>query len=179
MADRLTFRQKLLQMLAAYYELSFKEIGARCGMTERNVSHHLRRPRRRDEMKDDVFERLLSAIRCSPAAVSAVAGCIDSLAALDSGTSEDSTAEELAVIEEAPRGSASLTRVALSKVARRTRSVRDEGYPEPHEVDPDRRQAEELFRRLAEQPRRCGWRWSASSTGTKPGPCASGSARPP
>ena len=54
MADRLTFRQTLLQMLAAYYDLSFKEIGARCGMTERNVSHQLRRQRKRDEMKDDV-----------------------------------------------------------------------------------------------------------------------------
>jgi len=152
MADRLTFRQKLLQMLAVYYEVSFKEIGACCGMTERNVSHHLRRLRRRDEMKDDVFERLLSAIRCSPAAVGAVAGCIDSLAALDSDTSEGLTVEELAVIEEAARGSASLTRVALSKAARRTRAVRVEGYPELHEVDLDRRQAEELFRRLAAIP---------------------------
>lgn len=152
MADRLTFRQKLLQMLAAYYELSFKEIGARCGMTERNVSHHLRRLRRRDEMKDDIFEQLLSAIRCSPAAVSAVAGCIDSLAALAAASGGDSTEEEAAVIEEAARGSASLTRVALSKAARRTRAVPVKGYPEPHEVDLDRRQAEELFRRLAEQP---------------------------
>lgn len=45
MADKLTFRQTLLQMLAAYYDLSFKEIGACCGMKERNVSHHLRRKR--------------------------------------------------------------------------------------------------------------------------------------
>ena len=83
MADnKLTFRQTLLQILAVLYDLSFKQIGARCGMTERNVSHHLRRPRRRDDIKDDVFERLLSAIPCSPAAVSAVADCIETVAAL-------------------------------------------------------------------------------------------------
>ncbi|MFY9820181.1 MAG: hypothetical protein WAM82_02295 [Thermoanaerobaculia bacterium] len=149
MADKLTFRQKLLQMLAAYYEVSFKEIGARSGMTERNVSHHLRRPRKR-EMKDDIFERLLAAIQCSPAAVSAVAECIESVAALS--VHDGLTEEERAEIEEAGRGAKLLTREALSKAALRTRAVPVEGYPEPHEVDADRRQAEALFRRLAEQP---------------------------
>jgi tetratricopeptide (TPR) repeat protein len=150
MADRLTFRQTLLQMLAVLYDLSFKEIGARCGMTERNVSHHLRRPRRRDEVKDDIYEQLLSAIRCPPAAVSAVAECIESVAALSA--SGDLTEEERAEIEEAGRGAMRLTREALSKAALRTRAVRVEGYPEPHEVGPDRRQAEELFRRLSALP---------------------------
>jgi tetratricopeptide (TPR) repeat protein len=150
MADRLTFRQKLLQLLAVLYDLSFKEIGARCGMTERNVSHHLRRQRRRDEMKDDIYERLLSAIPCPPAAVSAVAECIESVAALSA--SGDLTEEERAEIEEAGRGARRLTREALSKAALRTRAVPVEGYPEPHEVGPDRRQAEVLFRRLAAQP---------------------------
>jgi tetratricopeptide (TPR) repeat protein len=149
MADKLTFRQTLLQMLAAYYDLSFKEIGARCGMKERNVSHHLRRKRQRDEMKDDVFERLLSALPCSPTAVSVVAACIESLQALASA--EDLTAEELVEIEEAVRGAARLTRKGLAEAARRTRSApAEEGYPEPHEVAPARRLAEELFRRLAE-----------------------------
>lgn len=150
MADRLTFRQKLLQLLALLYDLSFKEIGARCGMTERNVSHHLRRQRRRDEMKDDIFERLLSAIPCPPAAVSFVAECIESVAALSAHG--DLTEEERAEIEEAGRSARRLTREALSKAALRTRAVRVEGYPEPHEVDLDRRQAEELFRRLSVQP---------------------------
>ncbi|MBW8875679.1 MAG: tetratricopeptide repeat protein [Acidobacteria bacterium] len=151
MADKLTFRQTLLQMLAAYCNLSFKEIGARCGMTERNVSHHLRRKRKRDEMKDDVFERLLSAFPCSPAAVSAVAACLESLADLDSGASGDLTAEELAEIAEAERGAARLTRKGLTEAAHRTRATpAEEGYPEPHEVAPARRRAEKLFRRLAE-----------------------------
>lgn len=160
MADKLTFRQTLLQMLAAYYDLSFKEIGARCGMKERNVSHHLRRKRQRDEMKDEVFERLLSALPCSPTAVSVVAACIESLQALASA--EDLTTEELAEIEEAVRGAARLTRKGLAEAARRTRAApAEEGYPEPHEVAPARRQAEELFRRLAELSRRSVWRWSA------------------
>jgi tetratricopeptide (TPR) repeat protein len=150
MADRLTFRQKLLQMLAAHYDLSFKQIGARCGMTERNVSHHLRRQRRRDELKDDIFERLLGAIRCSPAAVSYVAECVDTLAALDS--LGDLTAEERAVVEEGAHGTMRLTREALTEAALRTRAVPVEDYPEPHEVAPARRRAEALFRRLAEQP---------------------------
>ncbi|HSS77217.1 MAG TPA: hypothetical protein VLV54_10785 [Thermoanaerobaculia bacterium] len=150
MSDKLTFRQTLLQMLAVLFDLSFKEIGARCGMTERNVSHHLRRQRRRDEMKDEVFERLLSVIPCSPAAVSAVADCIETVAALSA--SGDLTAAERAEIEEAGLGAKRLTREALSKAALRTRAVAIEGYPDAHEVGPDRRQAEELFRRLAEQP---------------------------
>lgn len=149
MTEKLSFRQKLLQMLAGYYELSFKVIGARCGMTEKNVSHHLTRPRR-GEMKDEIFERLLAAIQCSPAAVSAVAECIETLAAL--AASGDLMPEELTEIEEAARGARRLTRNALAKVALRTRAVPVAGYPEPHEVDLDRRQAEELFRRLAEQP---------------------------
>src|ERR1700681_1616671 len=148
MTDKLTFRQTLLQMLAVLFDLSFKEIGARCGMTQRNVSHHLRRPRRRDDIKDDVFERLLSAIPCSPAAVSAVAECIGAVTALSA--SGDLTPAELAEIEEPARGARRLTREALSKAALRARAVPVEGYPEPHEVGPDRRQAEELFRRLPE-----------------------------
>jgi tetratricopeptide (TPR) repeat protein len=148
MSDKLTFRQKLLQLLALLYDLSFKEIGARTGMAERNVSHHLRRQRRRDDIKDAVFERLLSAIQCPPAAVSAVAECIESVAALsDSG---DLTEEERAEIEEAGRSAKRLTREALSKAALRSRAATVEGYPETHEVGPDRRRAEELFRRLAE-----------------------------
>ncbi len=148
MADKLTFRQTLIQMLAAYYDLSFKEIGARCGMTERNVSHQLRRQRKRDEMKDDVFAQLLGAFPGSPAAVSYVAECLDSLVALDS--LEDLTAEERAVVEEGARGAMSLTRKALTEVARRTRAAPVGGYPEPHEAATDRRRAEELFRRLSE-----------------------------
>jgi len=150
MDDKYTFRQTLLRMLAAYFGLSFKQLGARCGMTERNVSHHLTRKRRRDDLKDDVFERLLGAFGCSPAAVSAVAECIETLAAIEAA--EGLSPEELAEIAEAGRGSKRLTWEGLSEVARRTRAVPIEGYPEPNEVEPARRQAERLLRRLAELP---------------------------
>jgi len=68
-------------------------------MTEKNVLHPLKRPRR-GEMKDEIFERLLAAIKCQPAVVSAVAECIETLAAL--AASEDLTPEELAEIEGRP-----------------------------------------------------------------------------
>jgi len=177
MSDKLTFRQTLLQMLAVLSDLSFKEIGARCGMTERNVSHHLRRPRRRDEIKDDVFERLLSAIPCSPAAVSAVADCIETVAALNS--SGDLTAAERAEIEEASLGAKRLTREALSKVALRTRAVAEEGYPEPSRLAPTAGKPKSCSAAWRSNPRKSGWRWSASSTDTRRGPYASGPARSP
>lgn len=146
MGERLSFRQTLLLILAAYYNLSFKEIGARCGMTEKNVSHHLKR-RRRSEMRDEIFGRLLSAFQCQPAAVSAVAACHESLEAL---ATEDLTEEERAEIEAAARVNARLTREALTEAARLSRAVSVVGYPMSHELAAARLRADELFARLEE-----------------------------
>jgi tetratricopeptide (TPR) repeat protein len=137
-----TSRPLLLSILALWYGLSQKELAARAGMTEKRLSQHLRR----GEIKDEVFERLLGAMKCPPAAVRTVTACLESLAALE--RSGELTAEERDEVEEAVRVAARLSREALTESVRRSRTVPAEGYPEVHDLVPARRRAEELFARL-------------------------------
>jgi hypothetical protein len=149
LAMALTFRQKLLSMLAVWYDLNQKEIGARARIPPKNVSDYLRR-KRRVEIKDEVFERLLAGMKCSPAAVRKVTACLESLAALE--REGELTAEERDEIEEEVLAAMRLYREALTAAARLSRAAPAEGYPEPHDLDAGRRRAEELFARLKDEP---------------------------
>ncbi|HEY2291024.1 MAG TPA: tetratricopeptide repeat protein [Thermoanaerobaculia bacterium] len=148
MPRKLTFRQLLLSILALRYDVSQKEIGARAGIPEANVSYYLSRERRRD-MKEDAFERMLAAVPCPPAAVKVVSACLEALEALEK---EGLTAEEQAVIEEAVLDTGRMVREALTESVRRSRSSKPVGYPDADDLDLDRARAEELFSRLVKLP---------------------------
>jgi len=149
MRRKLTFRQLLLSILALWYDLSQKELGARTGIDPKEVSQYLRR-KRRGEIKDELFERLLAGMKCSPAAVWIVTGCLEALEALEEAG--ELTPEERAVIEEEILASARLQREALSEAVRLSRGVPVEGYPEARDLGRARRRAEELFGRLKKRP---------------------------
>jgi tetratricopeptide (TPR) repeat protein len=147
MARKLTFRQLLVSILALWNDLTHKEIGARTGMPAKRVSLHLRR----GDLKDEVFEKLLAAVAPRRAAVPVVTACLEALAALEQ--EGDLTEEERAAIEEGVLAAARETREALAESARLSRDVPPaDGYPEPHDLAPARRRAEELFARLRKLP---------------------------
>jgi tetratricopeptide (TPR) repeat protein len=147
---KLTFRQLLLSMLALRYGRRQKQIGSRAGMPEKRVSHHLRRERLR-EIKDDVYEQLLEALKpYPPAAVPIVTACLEALDALDQGG--DLTAEERAEIEEEILVAARRLREDFAEAMRFSRAAPTEGYPGPGDLVPARRQAEVLFGRLEALP---------------------------
>lgn len=135
-------RQLLLWILARWYRRTQKEIGVTARIPPKRVSQLLTR----DEIDDDVFNRLLAAIRCRPAAVSVVITCLEGLEAVDQAN--DLTEEELAVVEDGAQKAARLTRQALLAAVRRSRVVVVEGYPRPADLAPDRQRAEELYAKL-------------------------------
>ena len=146
MRGTLTFRQMLLSILALWYDRSQKEISAKAGLSQSDVSHYLRRPRA-GEIKDETFERLLAAIGCPPRAVSIATACLEALGSLD-GNGE-LTPEEQDTIEESVLEATRVFRKALNEAALLSRAVPQmEGYPEPHDLILSRRRAEELFERL-------------------------------
>jgi len=142
LAMGLTFRQKLLSILALVYEKSQKEIGAKAGMPPHKVSQQLSRERQ-GEMKDEVYERLLAGIEPFPAAaVPIVKACLEALDALEKG---DLTEPERAEREEEVLAAAATFREALDEALRLSREGSTEGYPEAHDLEPARARAEELF----------------------------------
>jgi tetratricopeptide (TPR) repeat protein len=146
MARKLTSRQLLVSMLALWRDLSHKEIGAAAGIPGKQVSLHLRR----GELSDKDFEKLVSALRCPPAAVPIVTACLEALEDLEREVVL--TAEERAEIEEAVLGAARRCREGLTEAALRSRAVPVEGYPQAHEIAPARRRAGELLARLKDAP---------------------------
>ena len=147
MPHKLTFRQLLLSILALWCDLNQKQIGARAGIDPKDVSHYLSR-KRQGELKDDVFERLLAALRCPPAAVWIVSACLKALQALDR-PDQEFTPEELEKIEAAVLEGGRLQREVLTEAVRLSRAVPDsDGYPATYDLVPAQRRAEELFVRL-------------------------------
>jgi tetratricopeptide (TPR) repeat protein len=139
---KLSFRQLLLAILALWRGRSQKEIGAAARIRPKRVSQLLTR----DEIDDDNFDRLLKGIGCRPSAVPVVASCLDGLEAQEQAGAW--TDEELAVVEEAARKAAGLTRETLFEALRRSRALPVEGYTEPSDLVPARQRAEELYARL-------------------------------
>ena len=146
MPRRPTFRQLLVSMLAVWRDRSYKEVGAAAGLPQRRVSAYLRR----GEIADDVLDKLLAAVDCSPAAVLSVTACLESLESLESETGL--TAEEKAEIADGVLRVSRLTLAGLIQAARHSRLASAEGVPEAHTADYDRQRASELFGRLESLP---------------------------
>jgi len=147
-AHKLTFRQLLLSMLALWYDLSHKEIGARAGMTQKRVSQHLKR----GEIRDWAFERLHAAVGGHPAAVPVVTACLEGLAAVHAETGL--TAEEATAVEAGALEAARRAREGLTAAVHLSRAVPAEGYPDAAGLADARRRAAELWARLRGFPDR-------------------------
>ena len=145
-----------MSILALFYELSHKEIGCRAGLPQKSVSRYLRPSAASDRGqrsggragRQQVFERLLAALDCPPAAVSIVSDCVAALEALDKAS--DLSPQEIAEIESAARAAAHLTREALTEAIRRDPSRHREDYPESEDLTACRERAAELWGRIRE-----------------------------
>src|SRR3954452_22224525 len=139
MPRRPTFRQLLVSILALWRDRSYKEIGAAAGLPQRRVSAYLRR----GEIADDVLDKLLAAVECSPAAVLSVTFCLESLESLE--RESDLTEEEKAEIADALLRVGRLTLAGLIQAARHSRIAAAQGVPEAQTAAYDRQRAAELF----------------------------------
>jgi tetratricopeptide (TPR) repeat protein len=146
MAGKLTFRQLVLSILALVADLGHKEIGARVGLMPSSVADYLGR-KRKTELDDSIYGRLLSAFRRGRAAATIVEACLEALDAL--GVEIGLTDEELAAIEREVLTGSRLIRQLLIAAFRKSREDRDEeDYPNAFEARLARRQAEEQFAEL-------------------------------
>jgi len=145
MARRPTFRQMLLSILASWEDLSQKEIEARAGLPPKSLSQYLRR----GDIHEDLFQRLLRALRPRPAAVDVVTECLEALQALET---EDLTDEEKAGIEGVVLKNARLTREMLAEAVRRRHDLPRDDYPAPADLAAARREAGEMWERLMALP---------------------------
>ena len=146
MTRKLTFRQLLISVLALWRDRSHKDLGVAAGIPQKRVSLYLRR----GEIPDGAFERLLTAVECSPDAVLIMTACLESLEALEKET--DLTSEERAEIAEALLRIGRSVRVGLIEAARHSRAVSTEGSPDDLAAVYDRQRAAELFARLEGLP---------------------------
>jgi tetratricopeptide (TPR) repeat protein len=146
MARRPTFRQLLVSILALWRDLNNKEIGAAAGISQKGVSGYLRK----GEISDAVLEKLLKALRCTPAAVLSVTACLESLEALESEA--DLTTEEKTEIADAELRIGRVVRNGLIEAARHSRVASAAGAPDLHAIAYDRQQAAALYERLKGLP---------------------------
>lgn len=136
------FRPLLVRMLAVWYDMTWKQLCAALGIAQSKLSQHLKR----GEVKDELFERILEAMKCRPVVVLILKGCIATLEALTRVA--DLTEDELVTIERAAQGSARRTREGLYEIARLSRRIVPAGYPGALDLKPLRRRSDELWARL-------------------------------
>ena len=146
MAGKLTFRQLVLSILALVAGLGHKEIGTRVGLTPSSVADYCGR-KRKTELDDSIYGRLLSAFRRGRAAAAIVEACLEALDAL--GLEIGLTDDELAAVEREVLTGSRLMRQLLIAAFRKSREDRaEEGYPNAFEARLARRQAEEQLAEL-------------------------------
>jgi tetratricopeptide (TPR) repeat protein len=133
-------------MLMVWSEVTQKQLGAALEIKQSPLSQHLTR----GEIKDDLFARILQALRCRPVVVLILTACLETLDALVQAA--DLTEDELLVIERAAQNAARHTREGLIEIARLSRRTVSAGYPGPLDLAPLRRRAEELWARLKDRP---------------------------
>lgn len=111
------FRPLLLRMLAVWYDVAWKEISSALKIGPSKLSQHLKR----GEVKDDLFAKILEAMKSQPVVVLIVKGCIETLEALPRFA--DLSEAELLTVERAAQGSRRRTWDGLSEIARLSRRI--------------------------------------------------------
>jgi len=144
MPRKLTFRQLTLSFLALWHDLSWKQLGARAGIPEKQVSQYLRR----GTLTDKTYERLLAAIPASPAVVALVTSFLEAMEILEED--EDLSSEEKDVVERATLIVARTFREGMSEVVRLSRTAPPVDYPRSGEATSSRKRAEALWQGLAD-----------------------------
>lgn len=141
-----TSRSFVISALIEKKRLSLKEVGSRCGMDGKKVSSYLRE----GQISDEVYQRLLTAVRAKPAEIELVTTCYEGLEAVSSDEQE-LTPEELEILEREAREANLVYRENLREAVRGSRQVvpLDE-YPRPWDVEPARWLAEEQMAFLKE-----------------------------
>lgn len=135
MAKTPLLRSFLIQLLALLKGLTHKMIGAKARMPQAKVSYHLRKS---NEIADDDFAGLLAGVEGTAAEVAVGTACYEALASLRDGTLPPAHREEIELeILEISR----ICREALTRAVLSPQSAPGDGYPQPGEVEPARRQA--------------------------------------
>ncbi len=133
-------RPLTLTILAAWKDLSQKEIGTGSGIPQKQVSYYLKK----EELDDSVYARLLQGVRARPAEVDVVTACLETLEALsqDQETTPEERDEVRAGILEGMR----VLERAFSEAVRRSRALPPVGgYPQPADLEASRWQAREQW----------------------------------
>lgn len=128
--------QLILWFLAAWRDLTHKEIAARSGRTPGQIDQLLSR-KRNTPVEETDFQQLLAALRVQPTHAAITAGWLESLAALDA---EDGlTPGEREAVELWLLGDVRERRRAAVEIARRSRVAPPlDEYPRPEHVAPAR-----------------------------------------
>jgi tetratricopeptide (TPR) repeat protein len=146
------FRSLLVSILALWHGRSQKQIGAALGIPQKRVSYILRA----EGMDDEVLERLLAAVGASPAEVSIVTACLESLSFLEKDG--DLTAKERAEIERSVQELMKRNRKALTEAILRARTAPAlDRYPLPEDREPARWHATMLLGLLRRLPQDEQW----------------------
>jgi len=142
-----TLRSLVVSFLALWRGLSQKELSSKTGIAPKRLSYLLKK----SDLDDEIYERLLAAVRGRPAHVAVVTACLEDLEALDQ--EEDLTAEERDEIAMGTLEGARLVRTALIEAARLSRAAPpDDDYPQPEHLEPARWRAGVLFNLLKDLP---------------------------
>jgi len=143
-----SFRQLTLSILAAWNDLSWKQVGTRAGIPEKQVSQHLRR----GALTDKTYDRLLAALQASPAKVARVTSFLEDMEALEN--SGGLTPEEKDLIERSALLVQRTFREGMTEAARLSRTAPPADYPRREEVSPLRNRAARLWQELEKLPER-------------------------
>ena len=128
--------QLILWFLAAWRDLTHKEIAARSGRTPGQISELLSRKRSTPVEKKD-FQQVLPALQARPAHAAILAGSLEALEALDA--ENGLTPGERGAVELWILGDARERRRAAVELARRSREAPPlDEYPRPEHVEPAR-----------------------------------------
>lgn len=161
-----SFRSLIVAILALWKGLSQKEIGAKAGISPKQISYHLGKG---EDLEEKIYDRLLGGLRGRPAEVAVVTGSLEALDALehnDGLTAEERDDVELGVLEITRR-----VRPILAEAVRRSRTAPPlDEYPQPAHREPARWLAGEqwaLLKKLPEDKRpaalrafREPWSWA-------------------
>ena len=147
-------RPLTLTMLAAWKDLSQKEIGAEAGIPQKQVSYYLKK----EELDDSIYARLLQGVRARPAEVDVATAFLETLEALNQD--QEMTPEERDVVEAGVLEGAQLLRKSLSEAVRRSRALPPvDGYPRPPTSKRPAGRPASSGRGWSRSPKASGSRW--------------------
>ncbi|HEX7182807.1 MAG TPA: tetratricopeptide repeat protein, partial [Thermoanaerobaculia bacterium] len=134
-----SIRSLIIQILALWKDLSQKQVGVRSGIDPKRVSDLLK-----TDLKHEVYEQLLAGVEGRPSKVALVTHMLEGLQTVEADkelTREERDAVEMGVLEASRR-----FREVLREAVRLSRAMPAlDDYPKPHELEPARWHAGQLW----------------------------------